>query len=59
MRTIRRILHPSDFSPASRPAFRKALEMAKAASRRTRGTFLSHVRHAHPPGTAPAFPLRP
>ena len=30
MRTIRRILHPSDFSPASRPAFREALEMAKA-----------------------------
>jgi nucleotide-binding universal stress UspA family protein len=26
----RPILHPSDFSAASRPAFRKALEMAKA-----------------------------
>ena len=25
----RRILHPSDFSPASRAAFRKAIEMAK------------------------------
>ncbi len=30
MRTIRRILHPSDFSPASRPAFKKALQMAQA-----------------------------
>jgi nucleotide-binding universal stress UspA family protein len=29
MKTIRRIVHPSDFSPASRPAFRKALELAK------------------------------
>jgi nucleotide-binding universal stress UspA family protein len=28
---MKRILHPSDFSSASRPAFRKALEMAKAA----------------------------
>jgi len=27
----RRILHPSDFSPASRGAFRKAIEMAKAS----------------------------
>ena len=27
---IRRILHPSDFSAASRPAFKKALELAKA-----------------------------
>ena len=27
---IRRILHPSDFSPASRAAFAKAIEMAKA-----------------------------
>jgi nucleotide-binding universal stress UspA family protein len=30
-RAFRRILHPSDFSPASRPAFRKALELAKAS----------------------------
>jgi nucleotide-binding universal stress UspA family protein len=30
MRRIRRILHPTDFSPASRPAFNEALEMAKA-----------------------------
>jgi universal stress protein A len=30
MTVIRRILHPTDFSPASRPAFRKALELAKA-----------------------------
>jgi nucleotide-binding universal stress UspA family protein len=29
MRTFWRILHPSDFSPASRPAFRKAVELAK------------------------------
>lgn len=27
---IRRILHPTDFSPASRAAFAKAVEMAKA-----------------------------
>jgi nucleotide-binding universal stress UspA family protein len=27
---IRRILHPSDFSPASGAAFKKAIEMAKA-----------------------------
>ena len=31
MRPIRRILHPTDFSAASRPAFRKALELAKAS----------------------------
>lgn len=30
MKRIRRILHPSDFSPASTPAFAKAVEMAKA-----------------------------
>jgi nucleotide-binding universal stress UspA family protein len=29
MRTVRRIVHPSDFSPASRPAFRQALELAR------------------------------
>jgi nucleotide-binding universal stress UspA family protein len=29
MRTVRRIVHPSDFSPASRPAFRKAIELAR------------------------------
>jgi len=28
---IRRIVHPSDFSKASGPAFRKALELAKAS----------------------------
>jgi nucleotide-binding universal stress UspA family protein len=27
---IRRILYPSDFSPASRPAFRRAVELAKS-----------------------------
>jgi nucleotide-binding universal stress UspA family protein len=30
MKAIRRILHPSDFSPASTPAFTKAVELAKA-----------------------------
>jgi len=30
MPTFRRIVHPSDFSPASRPAFRKAVELAKS-----------------------------
>jgi nucleotide-binding universal stress UspA family protein len=30
MRTFRRIVHPSDFSPASRPAFRKAIQLAKS-----------------------------
>ena len=34
MSRIRRILHPSDFSPASRPAFRKAMELAKATRSR-------------------------
>ena len=31
MRRIRRILHPSDFSRASRPAFARAIEFAKLA----------------------------
>lgn len=30
MRTFRRILHATDFSTASRPAFRKAIELTKA-----------------------------
>ena len=30
MATIRRILHATDYSPASGPAFRKAVELAKA-----------------------------
>lgn len=30
MRTFRRILHATDFSPASRPAFKKAVELASA-----------------------------
>lgn len=30
MSPFRRILHPSDFSPASRPAFARALDLAKA-----------------------------
>jgi nucleotide-binding universal stress UspA family protein len=29
MARIRRLVHPTDFSPASGPAFRKALELAK------------------------------
>ena len=29
MPRLRRILHPTDFSPASAPAFRKAIELAK------------------------------
>lgn len=29
MRTFRRIVHPSDFSPASRAAFKKAVDLAK------------------------------
>jgi len=29
-RTFRRIVHPSDFSPASRPAFRRAVALATA-----------------------------
>jgi nucleotide-binding universal stress UspA family protein len=40
MAMFRRILHASDFSPASRPAFRKAVALAKAG----RGTLLiAHV----------------
>jgi nucleotide-binding universal stress UspA family protein len=30
MAMTRSIMHPTDFSPASRPAFRKAIELAKA-----------------------------
>jgi len=30
MSRVRRILHPTDFSPASRAAFKRAVEMAKA-----------------------------
>ena len=30
MPRVRRIVHPTDFSPASGPAFKKALELAKA-----------------------------
>ncbi len=40
VRPFRRILHPTDFSPASRPAFRKALELAKAGGARL---LLAHV----------------
>ena len=34
MKRIRRIMHASDFSSASRPAFRKAIEMARSAHAR-------------------------
>jgi nucleotide-binding universal stress UspA family protein len=34
MKRIRRILHASDFSPASRPAFRKAVDIARSARAR-------------------------
>jgi nucleotide-binding universal stress UspA family protein len=34
MKRIRRILHASDFSPASRPAFRKAVDIAGSARAR-------------------------
>ena len=40
MPTFRRILHPSDFSPASRPAFRKAVDLAKAGRA---SLFIAHV----------------
>jgi len=30
MPTFRRIVHPSDFSPASRPAFKKAVDLARS-----------------------------
>ena len=33
MAAMRSILHPTDFSPASNPAFRKAIELAKALRR--------------------------
>jgi len=46
VRRIRRILHASDFSPASRPAFRKAVELAKSE----RATLLVlHVLNLVPP----------
>jgi hypothetical protein len=34
MKRFRRIMHASDFSPASRPAFRKAIELAKSTGAR-------------------------
>jgi nucleotide-binding universal stress UspA family protein len=40
MRAIRRIVHPSDFSPASRPAFRKAVELARTYRAQL---FVAHV----------------
>jgi len=47
MKWIHRIMHASDFSPASRPAFRKAIELAKLA----RAPLL--VVHARPPVISP------
>jgi nucleotide-binding universal stress UspA family protein len=40
MKRIRRILHASDFSPASRPAFARAVDMAKRVGAEL---FLVHV----------------
>ena len=40
MKRIRRILHASDFSPASRPAFKKAIEIARSERARL---FIAHV----------------
>jgi nucleotide-binding universal stress UspA family protein len=40
MRAVRRIVHPSDFSPASRPAFRKAVELARTYRAQL---FVAHV----------------
>ena len=34
MKRFRRIMHASDFSPASRPAFRMAIELAKSSGAR-------------------------
>ena len=34
MKRIRRIIHASDFSPASRPAFKKAVDIARSARAR-------------------------
>ena len=47
MKRMRRIMHASDFSTASRPAFRKAIELAK--STRTRLLIV----HALPPAISP------
>ena len=48
MRSFRRILHASDFSPASRPAFRKALQLARASRS---ALLIAHV--------LPVLPLMP
>ena len=49
MARIRRLVHPTDFSPASGPAFRKALELAK----QNRATLLIvHVRRKTHTGPA-------
>jgi nucleotide-binding universal stress UspA family protein len=45
MWTVREILHPSDFSPASRPAFEKAIGSAKAFRARL---LIVHVLPAFP-----------
>jgi len=45
-RLFRRILHPSDFSRASRPAFRQALQLAKASGAHL---LIAHVLPVLPP----------
>lgn len=52
MRRRRRILHPSDFSPASRAAFKTAVELAKAQRSEL---IITHVVHAP---VAPGIPER-
>lgn len=34
MKRVRRIMYASDFSPASRPAFKKAIELSKSSGAR-------------------------
>jgi nucleotide-binding universal stress UspA family protein len=52
MRRLRRILHPSDFSPASRAAFRTALAAAKAQRSEL---IVAHVVHLP---VAPGLPAK-
>ena len=46
MKPIRRILHPSDFSPASRSAYARAVDMSKRGSAEL---LLMHVLPPVPP----------
>jgi|ERR671936_2840766 nucleotide-binding universal stress UspA family protein len=52
MKRIRRILHPSDFSSASTPAFRWALELAKANRSQL---IVAHVLASIPPMVGDGF----